>query len=156
MVYLFLISLSLCVYRSIYAVYESDVSVRGVPGFRFVPPSEVFANVTINPDNIGFCVTNDTCMGSGLLNVSVCKEGMCVRTRVCESKLVSLVILPSHFLVMSGAPIIMSSPHFYQADDKYVQDVYGMNPSKEEHETAIDINPVRSLMCVIIHVHIHL
>ncbi len=36
----------------------------------------------------------------------------------------------------------MSSPHFYQADDKYVQDVFGMNPNKEEHETVIDVNPV--------------
>ncbi|KAA0719668.1 Lysosome membrane protein 2 85 kDa lysosomal membrane sialoglycoprotein [Triplophysa tibetana] len=27
--------------RSLYAVYESDVSVRGLPGFRFVPPSEL-------------------------------------------------------------------------------------------------------------------
>ncbi|KAI7796263.1 lysosome membrane protein 2c [Triplophysa rosa] len=114
---LYMFSTDLC--RSLYAVYESDVSVQGVPGFRFVPPSEVFANITINPDNAGFCVTNDTCVGSGLLNISVCKE---------------------------GAPIIMSSPHFYQADDKYVQDVYGMNPRKEEHETAIDINPLTGLL----------
>lgn len=114
---LYIFTSDLC--RSLYAVYESDVSVRGVPGFRFVPPSEVFANVTINPDNVGFCVPNNTCLGSGLLNVSVCKE---------------------------GAPIIMSSPHFYQADDKYVQDVFGMNPRKEEHETAIDINPLTGIV----------
>ncbi|XP_056586741.1 lysosome membrane protein 2c isoform X1 [Triplophysa dalaica] len=114
---LYMFSTDLC--RSLYAVYESDVSVRGLPGFRFVPPREVFANITINPDNAGFCVTNDTCVGSGLLNISVCKE---------------------------GAPIIMSSPHFYQADDKYIQDVYGMNPRKEEHETAIDINPLTGLL----------
>lgn len=36
----------------------------------------------------------------------------------------------------------MSSPHFYQADEKYVQDVFGMNPEKEQHQTTIDINPV--------------
>ncbi|XP_065099686.1 lysosome membrane protein 2c [Paramisgurnus dabryanus] len=114
---LFIFSSDLC--RSLYAEYESDVSVQGLPGFRFVPPSEVFANITINPDNAGFCVPNGTCLSSGLLNVSVCKE---------------------------GAPIIMSSPHFYQADDKYVQDVFGMNPRKEEHETAIDVNPLTGLL----------
>uniref|UniRef100_A0A8C2JHB8 Scavenger receptor class B, member 2c n=1 Tax=Cyprinus carpio TaxID=7962 RepID=A0A8C2JHB8_CYPCA len=114
---LYIFSSDLC--RSIYAQYESDVSVRGVPGFRFVPPSEVFANITINPDNAGFCVPAGNCLGSGLLNASVCKE---------------------------GAPIIMSSPHFYQADNKFVQDVLGMNPNKEEHETVIDVNPV----CLII------
>lgn len=41
-----------------------------------------------------------------------------------------------------GAPIIMSSPHFYQADEKFVQDVFGMRPDKEQHQTVIDINPV--------------
>ncbi|KAL0163470.1 hypothetical protein M9458_042866, partial [Cirrhinus mrigala] len=75
---------------------------------------EVFANLTINPDNAGFCVPTGNCLGSGLLNVSVCKE---------------------------DAPIIMSSPHFYQADDRFAQAVFGMNPNKEEHETVIDVNP---------------
>uniref|UniRef100_A0A671RTK7 Lysosome membrane protein 2-like n=1 Tax=Sinocyclocheilus anshuiensis TaxID=1608454 RepID=A0A671RTK7_9TELE len=114
---LYIFSSDLC--RSIYAQYESDVSVRGVPGFRFVPPSEVFANLTINPDNAGFCVPAGNCLGSGLLNVSVCQE---------------------------GAPIIMSSPHFYQADDRFVQDVFGMNPNKEEHETVIDVNPLTGML----------
>uniref|UniRef100_A0A8C1DXS1 Uncharacterized protein n=1 Tax=Cyprinus carpio carpio TaxID=630221 RepID=A0A8C1DXS1_CYPCA len=118
---LYIFSSDLC--RSIYAQYESDVSVRGVSGFRFVPPSEVFANLTINPDNAGFCVPAGNCLGSGLLNVSTCKE---------------------------GAPIIMSSPHFYQADDKFVQDVFGMNPNKEEHETVIDVNPI-----LFLHLNIH-
>lgn len=36
----------------------------------------------------------------------------------------------------------MSSPHFYQADDKFVQDVFGMRPRKELHQTTIDVNPV--------------
>lgn len=36
----------------------------------------------------------------------------------------------------------MSSPHFYQADEKFVQDVFGMRPHKELHQTTIDINPV--------------
>ncbi len=48
----------------------------------------------------------------------------------------------SRVCLLSGAPIIMSSPHFYQADDRYVQDVFGMNPNKDEHETLIDVNPV--------------
>lgn len=36
----------------------------------------------------------------------------------------------------------MSPPHFYQSDEKFVQDVFGMNPNKEQHQTAIDLNPV--------------
>uniref|UniRef100_W5KRP1 Lysosome membrane protein 2-like n=1 Tax=Astyanax mexicanus TaxID=7994 RepID=W5KRP1_ASTMX len=113
---LYMFSSDLC--RSIYATFESELSVMGIPAYRFVPPSEVFANKTVNPDNAGFCVGN-YCLSSGLLNVSVCKQ---------------------------GAPIIMSSPHFYQADDMFAQDVIGMHPNKEEHQTAIDINPLTGMV----------
>lgn len=114
---LYIFSSDLC--RSLYTVYEEDVTVKGISGYRFVPPSSVFANLTVNPDNAGFCVPAGNCLGSGLLNVSVCKE---------------------------GAPIIMSSPHFYQADEKFAQDVFGMTPNKEEHQTAIDINPLTGVV----------
>lgn len=62
---------------------------------------------------------------------------------LCESAACCNVIL-TEFLVCLGAPIIMSSPHFYQADEKFVRDVLGMKPNKKQHETTIDINPVGS------------
>lgn len=40
----------------------------------------------------------------------------------------------------------MSSPHFYQADEKFAQDIFGMTPNKEEHQTAIDINPLTGVV----------
>ncbi|KAJ8402133.1 hypothetical protein AAFF_G00373680 [Aldrovandia affinis] len=114
---LYMFSSDLC--RSIYAHYEKDVIVRGIPAYRFVPPSAVFANRALNPANTGFCVPAGNCLGSGLLNVSVCKQ---------------------------GAPIIMSSPHFYQADEKLVKDIFGMKPKKELHETVLDINPLTGIL----------
>lgn len=42
----------------------------------------------------------------------------------------------------AGAPIIMSFPHFYQADEKFISAIKGMHPNKEEHESFVDINPV--------------
>lgn len=114
---LYIFSSDLC--RSLYVQYECDVSVQGVPGFRFVPPADVFSSPDINPDNAGFCVPPGHCLGSGLLNASVCKQ---------------------------GAPIIMSSPHFYQADQKFVDDIWGMKPNKEEHQTFADINPLTGIV----------
>ncbi|XP_067114295.1 lysosome membrane protein 2c [Osmerus mordax] len=114
---LYMFSSDLC--RSLFATFEEEVSVRGLPGYRFVPPSRVFASPTVNPDNAGFCVPQGKCLSSGLLNVSVCKQ---------------------------GAPIIMSSPHFYQADEKYINGVFGMYPNKERHQTTIDVNPLTGVI----------
>uniref|UniRef100_A0A8C6UFM3 Scavenger receptor class B, member 2c n=1 Tax=Neogobius melanostomus TaxID=47308 RepID=A0A8C6UFM3_9GOBI len=114
---LYMFSSDMC--RSLYAEYEEDVTVKGIAGYRFSPLSKVFANATVNPDNAGFCVPAGNCLGSGVLNVSVCKQ---------------------------GAPILMSSPHFYQADEKFVQDVFGMRPKKEWHQTAIDLNPLTGIV----------
>lgn len=46
-----------------------------------------------------------------------------------------------------GAPIVVSFPHFYQADPKYINAVDGLNPNKEEHETYLDLQPVRQNFC---------
>ncbi|XP_072311485.1 lysosome membrane protein 2c isoform X2 [Eucyclogobius newberryi] len=105
--------------RSLYAEYEEDVSVKGIPGYRFSPPTKVFASAKVNPDNAGFCVPAGNCLGSGVLNVSPCKQ---------------------------GAPILMSSPHFYQGDDTFVQAVFGMEPKKEWHQTSIDLNPLTGIV----------
>jgi len=48
-------------------------------------------------------------------------------------------------LYCTGAPIVVSFPHFYQADERYINAIEGMNPNEEEHETYLDINPVRSV-----------
>ncbi|XP_059906267.1 lysosome membrane protein 2c isoform X2 [Gadus macrocephalus] len=72
---LYMFSSDLC--RSMYATYVEDVTVKELPGYRFSPPSSVFANLTVNPDNAGFCVPEGNCLGSGVLNVSACKQGEC-------------------------------------------------------------------------------
>ncbi|CAB1351993.1 unnamed protein product, partial [Coregonus sp. 'balchen'] len=83
---LYMFSSDLC--RSIYAIYEEESIVMGVPAYRFSPPSNVFANTT---ENAGFCSPAGNCLGSGVLQVN--------------------------------APIVMSSPHFYQADENQTGDV---------------------------------
>lgn len=56
----------------------------------------------------------------------------------------ALAFLHGDFLCFHvlGAPIFLSAPHFYQADQKFVEDIEGMHPKKEYHETFLDINPV--------------
>ncbi|KAK9398629.1 lysosome membrane protein 2 [Crotalus adamanteus] len=101
--------------RSIYLNFEKELTILGIPTYRFTLPLKIFANVSVNPDNAGFCVPAGHCMGSGILNVTACKQ---------------------------GAPIFLSLPHFFRAEDNYIKSVDGMHPNKENHDTFLDINPL--------------
>lgn len=109
---LYIFAADLC--RSIHLAYVNDVEVKGIQAYRFAPPNDVLMSPTENPTNEGFCVPAGDCLGTGVLKVSVCRE---------------------------GAPVVVSFPHFYQADPKYINAVDGLNPNKEEHETYLDLQP---------------
>lgn len=63
-------------------------------------------------DNRCFC--SDTCFPSGVLNVSSCQ---------------------------SGAPIVISFPHFLYADPSYQQALEGISPDPKKHQMYLDIEP---------------
>ncbi|XP_010981415.3 lysosome membrane protein 2 [Camelus dromedarius] len=102
--------------RSVHIIFSDYERVQGLPALRYKVPAEILANTS---DNAGFCIPKGNCLGSGVLNVSVCKN---------------------------GAPIIMSFPHFYQADEKFVSAIEGMHPNKDYHETFVDINPLTGII----------
>ncbi|KAM9450698.1 lysosome membrane protein 2-like isoform 2-T2 [Clarias gariepinus] len=105
-------SADLC--RSIYMLFEKEVVVKGIPAYRYTPPRAVFASGKNNPENEGFCLEKNTCLDDGVLDVSVCRK---------------------------GAPIIVSFPHFYLADQKYIDAIEGISPVHEHHQTFLDLNP---------------
>ncbi|KAJ8285210.1 hypothetical protein GJAV_G00023570 [Gymnothorax javanicus] len=113
---LYIFAADLC--RSIHLAYEKDVVVKGIPAYRFAPPQDVLASPEHNPANAGFCVPAGKCLSTGVLKVSVCRQ---------------------------GAPIVVSFPHFYQADPKYINAIEGMRPNKEDHETYLDLNPTTGI-----------
>ncbi len=45
-------------------------------------------------------------------------------------------------LFVGGAPVLISQPHFYQGDPYYQQQVGGLSPDKDKHETFIGVEPV--------------
>ncbi|KAG5834634.1 hypothetical protein ANANG_G00263520 [Anguilla anguilla] len=100
--------------RSIYMKFVKDVEIKGIPAYRFAPPRDVLASQEENPANAGFCVPPGQCLGTGVLDVSMCRK---------------------------GAPVVVSFPHFYHGEDKYINGVAGLSPNQEDHETFLDINP---------------
>ena len=61
--------------RSIHLAYVEDVEVKGIQAYRFAPPNDVLMSPKDNPTNEGFCVPKGDCLGTGVLKVSVCREG---------------------------------------------------------------------------------
>ncbi|XP_076039562.1 lysosome membrane protein 2-like [Oratosquilla oratoria] len=101
--------------RSLYLLYEKEVEVEGVRAYRFVPPRSMLEDPMINHDNLCYCYPDeDHCLGAGMLSMEPCTM---------------------------GAPIIMSTPHFYQGDDDERDKLIGLHPSKAEHETILDVEP---------------
>jgi hypothetical protein len=57
--------------------------------------------------------------------------------------------------VTTGAPIIASLPHFYDAAPEYQTGVIGLNPSKEKHEILMIFEPVSLSEVVCSHLERH-
>ena len=92
---------------------------NGVQGIRYVtkhnflgshkdPNSEFY-----NPDNACYCLEDESptfkCFKSGVMDMKPCKRD-------------------------SMAPVALSQPHFYNADQSFLDAVEGMRPSKEKHQ----------------------
>ncbi|XP_068210065.1 lysosome membrane protein 2-like isoform X1 [Palaemon carinicauda] len=110
---LYLYTSELC--RSLYLKYERETDVHGITTYRFVPPKDVLEDPKVNPDNQCFCYPNVSyCLGASMLNMAPCAF---------------------------DAPIVLSTPHFYQGNQVDIDSIDGLDPHKEEHETYLDIEP---------------
>lgn len=66
----------------------------------------------LDADNKCFC--GGECAPSGVINVTACRF---------------------------GSPVFMSYPHFYQADQIYLEQVEGLEPNRDNHEFYIIVEP---------------
>ncbi|XP_018419066.1 PREDICTED: platelet glycoprotein 4 [Nanorana parkeri] len=113
---LYFFSSEIC--RSIYGVFEKEYILKGIKLYRFIVPKSAFDSPTINPDNHCYCteiVLSRNCTAAGVLDLRACQ---------------------------GGKPIFLSLPHFLHGSDFLVEQVTGLSPSKEEHETYVDVEPI--------------
>merc|ERR1719495_371987 len=124
--------------RSIWPEYDKEDEGRQVMGIdvqRFRAPKEVFK--MSNPDNFCYCqkfadcaIVNKT---DDSYDNSPCKKDGCVDGLIQVGP------------CLGGAPISMSSPHFFNGDEDLVKAFKGLKPDKNKHDTVLDIEPITGL-----------
>ncbi|XP_058800402.1 scavenger receptor class B member 1 isoform X2 [Phymastichus coffea] len=102
--------------RTLPLIYKQEVmTVSGVPGYRFVPPADVFSSPDRVPSQQCFCPSGPPCAPEGTFNASLCQY---------------------------DSPVLLSFPHFYLADPILREAVTGISPPEaEKHQLFIDVQP---------------
>lgn len=102
--------------RALPLVFKEEVTTEGnVPGYRFVPPADVFATPSRVPERQCYCPAGPPCAPEGTFNASLCQY---------------------------DSPILLSFPHFYLADPSLREAVVGISPPEEaKHQFYIDVQP---------------
>ena len=94
-------------------------------------------------ENQGFC-GRGPCLGNGVLNISTCYMGMFSPSSFVKQEHDG-TRLSASLSVSLGVWGFISSPHFFQADEKFRTDVHGMQPSPDKHEFIMSFDPVRTI-----------
>lgn len=119
-----LFSADLC--RSLYLTYTQDIEFNGIKGYRFAVPKEELEDSRTNDENTCFCtepgLNKAGCLKSGAIQLSACRR---------------------------GAPIVMSTPHFLDGSEEYINGVEGLKPDREKHLTYVDLEPNTGLMLTV-------
>ncbi|XP_026673860.1 scavenger receptor class B member 1-like isoform X2 [Ceratina calcarata] len=110
--------------RAIPIVFRSEVLTEsGLNGFLYSMADDFLDTPDVNPDNACYCKKKGKCLKKGLSDMTPCYYSI---------------------------PAAMSLPHFLDADPSLLEDVEGLNPDPEKHNTTIILEPT---IGVPIHVH---
>uniref|UniRef100_A0A3Q1J632 Platelet glycoprotein 4 n=1 Tax=Anabas testudineus TaxID=64144 RepID=A0A3Q1J632_ANATE len=112
---LYFFSSDIC--RSVSAGYEKKLNLKGIEVYHYTLQPSTLASPTVNPDNQCFCrdmKTTKNCTLAGVLDISSCQD---------------------------GRPIYISLPHFLHGSPSLQDQVVGLNPNEEHHNTFLDVEP---------------
>ena len=145
---------------SIYVKYKEDTSVRDIPLLRFTTPPDVFAAPKKNAQNSCYCTVRNqenalsshlaggnhqASLSPSLHSHTNAHSRLSAATTQSKAKITNarcyLDGLMDLSLCQRGAPVAVSSPHFYNSDPMLAM-AAGLEPNKEKHETYLDIEPM--------------
>lgn len=101
--------------------FDKEVYINGVKGYRYLAGERLIDNGTKYAENLCYSEGRTDNFPNGVFNISACRY---------------------------SSPVFMSYPHFYGADEYYGNQIEGMNPDREKHESYITIEPVRKFFFV--------
>ncbi|GAB6027931.1 scavenger receptor class B, member [Chamberlinius hualienensis] len=97
--------------------YKKEVLHHGALLYRFEADASELGDGNVNPDNSCFCeLEGDECAPTGLYSVKKCKGGK--------------------------APVAISWPHFYMAEQRIKDSIEGLHPEPDKHNSHFDILPL--------------
>lgn len=107
--------------RSVHLYWDSKTNYQGINGYRYVTKNDFLNEIGTQYGTECFCVNkiknalvdDDGCLYQGALDLTECV----------------------------GAPVVITLPHFYGANEKYGLLVDGLNPSADKHQIYMDIEP---------------
>lgn len=100
--------------RALHLTFSNTTEYLGLTGYEYIADDKTLDNGTKDPRRKCYCATTH-CQPSGTLNVARCKF---------------------------DAPVFVSMPHFYLADESYRKNIDGMKPDRTKHEFQLAIEPV--------------
>jgi len=122
--------------RSIWLDFIQEADVDGVTTYQYSPKPNVFAMT--NPDNFCYCPKVEQCAkvnetAEDAWDISDCQD----KTLKLEACIDGLLDLQGSY----GVPIIMSTPHFLDADPELSKAIDGVDPDPAKHITFLNIEP---------------
>lgn len=112
---LYFFSSDIC--RSVSASYMWSYFLRGIKVYRYALLPSTLASPLDNPDNHCYCrdpVVTKNCSMAGVLDLSSCQD---------------------------SKPIYISLPHFLFASPSLIEQIKGLSPNEQHHETFLDVEP---------------
>ncbi|TNN15128.1 Lysosome membrane protein [Schistosoma japonicum] len=105
--------------RSIQLNWYSFSQLNNLPVYKYILSEDIFKSGKDYVINKGFCINWPNCYHDGVLDMSTCQM---------------------------NSPIVISQPHFINADKTYQDAVEGIQPTNEEYNTTIYLEPTTGLI----------
>lgn len=102
---------------------------KGIDTYIFSAPDEALAGMRTNPESACFCTEEDEekaekyCTLDGVIDISACQNGI---------------------------PLIISLPHFLNADKRITSRIEGLMPDAAKHRPELHVEPVSALIDVVV------